>query len=324
MGRLDSKACVMALTLFVWMAGASDGAIRAADAQPAPATPPAAAPAPAPAAPPVAAPPVSPAPAPAPAAPDATPAPAPTDGAATPAPTAAPAEPVPPPSYPAPAPAAAPPAAPQYQQLGKPEAEIKEGDWDPWAHVRQRRHEGFFLRLAIGVGGGALAGDDHALPGGNVSVQGGGLATDIQIGGALVENLILHADIFQTTLFNPTVLQDGNEIGDADEVGDDAGVGQDVRLTGLGIGVTYYFMPINIYLAGSIGLGQAVFEGDHGDTEGSDLGFGANLMVGKEWWVGADWGIGAALQLVMVGAEDEILGSVGGGALNILFSATYN
>lgn len=338
MGRLGSKASAIALMLFVGMVGTSDRWVSAAHAQaapsaPAPAPPQAAPSAPAPA---PTAPPPTESPAPPAAAPTAPgePAPAPTpDPAAAPAPPADPSAPgadpasgpppVPPPTYPAPAPAAA-PAAPQYQKLGKQEPEIKEGDWDPWAHVHQRRHDGFFLRLAIGIGGGGLSGNDHALPGGDVSVRGGGLATDIQIGGALVENLILHADIFQTTLFNPTVLQDGEELGSGDEVGDAAGVGQDVRMTGLGIGITYYFMPINLYLSGSVGLGQAVFEGDHGDTEGSDLGFGANLMIGKEWWVGSDWGIGAALQLVMVGADDEVLGGVGGGALNILFSATYN
>jgi hypothetical protein len=174
------------------------------------------------------------------------------------------------------------------------------------------------------MGGGALGGDGHIIDGTETSVAGLGLATDIAIGGAIVENLILHADIYQLTLFNPTVYVDDTEVGPADQFGDVNGVGQDVRLAGLGIGVTYYFMPVNLYLSGSIGLGQAVFEGDHGDTEGSDLGFGFNAMIGKEWWVGADWGIGVAGQLLFISAQDDVLGNINGLAASVLFSATYN
>jgi len=208
--------------------------------------------------------------------------------------------------------------------MGTPEPEIKKGEWDPWEHVQQRRHDGFFLRIAIGMGGAAFGGVDHAEDGSDVSVAGLGLATDIAIGGAIVENLILHADIYQLTIFNPTVYADDEDVGDADEVGDSYGVGQDVRVTGLGIGVTYYFMPVNLYLSGSIGLGQAVFEGDQGDTEPSKLGFGFNALVGKEWWVGAEWGIGLAGQFLMVSGEDEVLGHVNAFAASALFSATYN
>jgi hypothetical protein len=244
----------------------------------------------------------------------------------TPAPAPAPT----PTPTPTPAPAATEPPPPQYQTLGKPEREEAEGDWDPWEHVRGNRHEGFFLRLSLGMGGGVIGGDAHVTRGSEVSASGLGMALDIAIGGALVENLILNADIFRAVLFNPSIEEDGNTIGDsdiegdADDIGDAIGVGQDVSLAGLGIGLTYYIMPINLYLSGSIGLGQAVFEGDRGDVEGSDLGLGLNLMVGKEWWVGADWGIGLAGQFVYVAVEDDVLGDVSGLALSLLFSATYN
>lgn len=323
MSRIGFKTRVVALTLSM-SALASLAAAQAPN--PPPASPPAAAP-------PASAPPATATPAPV------APTGAPTEPAA-PAPAAqppaaatptAPAEPVPapappPPSYAPPAnpPAQPPPPPPQYAPLGTPEPQIKKGEWDPWEHVRQRRHDGFFLRLAIGLGGGALGGSDHIEDGSEVGVGGLGLATDIAIGGAIVENLVLHADIYQVTLFNPTVYADDEDVGDADEVGDAYGVGQDVRVAGLGIGVTYYFMPVNLYLSGSIGLGQAVFEGDHGDSEGSDLGFGFNGMIGKEWWVGADWGIGLAGQLVIISAKDDVLGDINALAASVLFSATYN
>jgi len=321
MSRVRSSSMrVIALLLGLSAYGSLAAAQAPSPTSPAaPAAPP---PATAPAAPGAAPPPPAGAPA-DPAQPTTPPAAAPT-APAEPAPAPAPAP--PPPSYPPPAnQPEQPPPPPQYAPLGEPSEEIKKGDWDPWEHVRQRRHDGFFLRLAIGLGGGVLGGDDHADEAFNeVGVGGLGLATDIAIGGAIVENLILHADIYQVTLFNPTVYADDEDVGDADEVGDMLGVGQDVRLAGLGVGVTYYFMPVNLYIGGSVGLGQAVFEGDHGDTEGSELGFGFNAMVGKEWWVGADWGIGLAGQLLVISAEDEVLGKINGLAASVLFSATYN
>ena len=67
-----------------------------------------------------------------------------------------------------------------------------------------------------------------------------------------------------------------------------------------------------------------MFEDEDGDRDGSDAGFVGNVIAGKEWWVGEDWGIGLAAQLVGIVAEDEVLGDVGGLAVNVLFSATYN
>jgi hypothetical protein len=83
-------------------------------------------------------------------------------------------------------------------------------------------------------------------------------------------------------------------------------------------------MPVNIYLAGSVGIGQAVFEDGRGDREGSDIGIVFDAMVGKEWWVGTEWGLGVAGQFIYLRAEDDIFGDVNGIALNAMFSATYN
>ena len=96
------------------------------------------------------------------------------------------------------------------------------------------------------------------------------------------------------------------------------------NIVGIGLGITYYIMPVNIYVGGTVGIGQVVFEDERGHREGTDMGFVGNAIVGKEWWVGEDWGIGLAAQFLGVVADDEILGDVGGTAINLLFSATYN
>lgn len=299
-----------------------------AQAPAAPKTPPASAPGASPAA----APPASPAPAAAPSAPG-TPAAEPTAVPAAPAPDGAQPAPAaqgdvppPPPQYPTPQSEPAAPTPP-YQPLGgKPEPEIEKGDWDPWEHVgdAKHRHDGFMLRMSIGLGFGGTGGDNHVLTGEEVALAGLGLNYAIGIGGALTENLVLNADIFHSTIYDPEIQIDGEDAGRTSDLREDLGVGEDFELAGIGIGVTYYLMPANVYLAGSLGIGRVIFVDGSGDRGGSDVGFAANLMIGKEWWVGLDWGIGVAGQLIVIAAEDEILGDVGGIGFGVLFSATYN
>jgi hypothetical protein len=277
----------------------------------APAAAPAASPTPAPAgaAAPAAQPPATPAPVPP---PPATPAPAP----GAPVPGAAPgAEGAPSPASPAP-PAEPPP--PHYEQLGRtPPPEEGEGEWDPWEHYAsgRREHEGFLLRLALGFGYGFMHGD-----GSNFSLvesvdySGPTFAFSMAIGASIVENFALHLDIFNAWLFSA----------ERDVKPVDLDYDENVRLPGVGIGVTYYLMPANVYLSGSVGLGQVAFEGPDGDGDGSDVGLGVDLMVGKEWWVGREWGLGLAAQGIIVSASDDIYGSVSGVALNALLSATHN
>ena len=100
---------------------------------------------------------------------------------------------------------------------------------------------------------------------------------------------------------------------------------EDVRLPGFGLGGTYYFMPVNVYLSGAIGIAKVGFSGPDADSDGTDFGLALDAMVGKEWWVAPDWGLGLAGQLIFISAEDEsIYGSMTGLAINALLTATYN
>jgi len=239
-----------------------------------------------------------------------------------------PAVPPPPPEYATPAPSTEPPPPPPaYKPLGaKPEPEIEKGDWDPWEHTgdAKHHHDGFMLRLAIGLGFGGVGGKSPLADEDEIALAGLGLNFNVGIGGALTENLVLNADLFQATFFHPKVEVDGDDRGRADELAEDRGVGEDTELTGIGVGVTYYLMPANVYFAGSLGIGKVIFVNGSGDRGGSDVGFAANVMIGKEWWVGVDWGIGVAGQLIVIAAEDDFLDEVGGVGFGLMFSATYN
>jgi hypothetical protein len=117
---------------------------------------------------------------------------------------------------------------------------------------------------------------------------------------------------------------DGDDLGRADELAEDRGVGEDTELTGIGVGLTYYLMPANVYFAGSLGIGKVIFVNGSGDRGGSNVGFATNIMIGKEWWVGVDWGIGVAGQLIVIAADDDFLQDVGGVGFGLMFTATYN
>jgi hypothetical protein len=261
-------------------------------------------------------PPAAPAPPAPPAAAPAAAAPAPEAAPVEAAPAAAPPEAVPP-SPPAPPPAAPPepppppPPPPSYRPLGgAPEGPVEEGSWNPWDHPAPGRysHDGFFLRLTLGFGGASVSSDA-------AQWSGAGLGMGVSIGGSIVENLALHADFQGTTIISPEEKVDGLAARSFDG---------DILLSSFGIGGTYYFMPINLYLSAGVGLGRTTFENNVGQQYNSDAGLTLSLLVGKEWWIGDDWGIGVAGQLLIMATESDIDGKLGSGAINLLFSATYN
>ena len=99
-------------------------------------------------------------------------------------------------------------------------------------------------------------------------------------------------------------------------------------LGGMGLNVTYYFMPVNVYLSASPSLTfQSSMTRFGGTTSvSSRAGFGAKLSVGKEWWVGDHWGLGVAGQFFTSwnGASGSGMGTWSTVAGGVAFSATYN
>jgi hypothetical protein len=184
------------------------------------------------------------------------------------------------------------------------------------------RHTGFFLRFSPGLGWSQADAPYGIHDSGFTSF----FAFDI--GGALSENLILHARLGGLTNHGKkdVVLNINDESIDTEKTGIYYGL--------IGGGLTYYFMPVNIYLSVVLGIAASalVVDGDDIDKdveiEGSKPGLGLNLDVGKEWWVGSEWGLGVAARFTFssVGpnkssTSDDRLENVG---LGVLFSATYN
>lgn len=171
---------------------------------------------------------------------------------------------------------------------------------------------GFFLRLAAGAGG---ASSEIDTDGNDVKFSGPAGDVNIAIGGMVARNLALHGTIFGWTVGNPDVEVNGRTF-DTDDT--------EFSMSALGGGLTYYFMPVNLYLSGSLGVGSLTADGSEVDGE-SDPGIAADFSVGKEWWVSNRWGLGIAGAVDGHSVKDDKLDeNWSGPAFTLRFSATFN
>jgi hypothetical protein len=187
------------------------------------------------------------------------------------------------------------------------------------------RHDGFMLRLTLGFGGGTVTrhikNDPAEILGGDgkTTVSGFGESFSLDIGGAPMDNLIIHGRLSTFGLINPKIKRHGDEL----DANDDDG-GASILI---GPAITYYFMPINIYLTGAIGLGVVgATVKDEDDKAHGTGGVAFDVDVGKEWWAGDQWGLGAAARLSFAAGSRKDNGielEYNMLAFAIVFSATY-
>lgn len=138
---------------------------------------------------------------------------------------------------------------------------------------------GFFLRLSAGYG---YAQTEFGDP---TTMKYYGVAGDVNfaVGAVVFDNFALHGSLFGWSIMNPT-LELGAGSGEVDGY---------LTLSGLGVGLTYYIMPANIYISPSVGLRRLTLESG-GITSNTEMGLMLDLTLGKEWWVGGSWGLGVA------------------------------
>jgi hypothetical protein len=177
-------------------------------------------------------------------------------------------------------------------------------------------HDGFMLRLTLGFGGGAArydVGDTE------VMLDGAALSFSLDIGGSPVENLVIHGRLSELAIADPTLTIGGDELGTIED--------ETFGFALLGPAVTYYFMPLNLYVTAAVGV--SVGGGDDGerDDDTTEAGWALNLDVGKEWWAGDQWGLGVAGRFWYSSVPDETLGGdsidIALAGFAVLFSATY-
>ena len=187
---------------------------------------------------------------------------------------------------------------------------------------KYRQHTGFYLSMSVGPTFGAITNDIKN--GDTETYSGTGAQFDIKIGGAVKENLILHASMATTSISGPTVKTSYYGSGRLKE---DMTFNENLIV---GVGLTYYMMPTNIFLSGTVGMGNYTFT-DSKESDNNmktDNGFSMQLKAGKEWWVGKRWGLGIAISygktIVNNGPYDGIEQKFNSNRFGVLFNATFN
>lgn len=175
------------------------------------------------------------------------------------------------------------PLAAWGQEPGSPEPP------DPTAY----RHRGFYFHLESGAGYFRSENETGSASGLNVPVA-------LSIGGTPVENLVLAAELWGGVVLAPNgPIQSPS-----------------VATAALGVNLTYYFMPANVYVSatpsivavGSLQTGCKAASLDSIGCQGNgfrypadiynlSIGkFGMRTALGKEWWIGSHWALGLALE----------------------------
>lgn len=175
-------------------------------------------------------------------------------------------------------------------------------------------HDGFMLRLTLGLGFEGLSVSDGA--GTEIELSGFGLGSSLSLGGVVADNLAIHGDFFGLAAVSPNVSIDGEDFGEATD--------SSVSLSGFGVGITHWVMPLNLYLSATLGLAKASIDVE-GDEFEADWGLALRAMIGKEWWVGEEWGLGLMAELTWANVPVEVEeGSASFLGINFGLSLTYN
>jgi hypothetical protein len=185
------------------------------------------------------------------------------------------------------------------------------------------RHDGFYLSLSPGIGSGSTVFSEDFGSADEVTFKGGVGAYDLKIGGAVSENLILSFDIIGSNMPGPDI-ESGSGTFETDE---------DIVLGSgsIGLGMTYYFMPVNVFLSGTLGVGKLrLREAPLDDDIDSETGLALHFKVGKEWWVSRNWGLGVSGGYGFLGVKNppdngaDYQGEYASHRFYILFNTTYN
>jgi len=181
-----------------------------------------------------------------------------------------------------------------------------------------REHDGFFMRLSMGGGSGKSTIEEA---GNKAELKGGAGDMNLAFGGMVSKNLALHGTMWGWGVQDPdasiTLAGFGSGSGSLNGF---------LGMSAIGPGVTYYVMPANVYLSGSLGVGS--LSGSDEFNGNSETGFALDATIGKEWWVGDNWGLGFAGDFTYLSAKDkDIVGSSENWSVTgfgLRFSATFN
>lgn len=178
----------------------------------------------------------------------------------------------------------------------------------------RHEHDGFYLSGHFGVG------YLHA-SNSRERASGDGTSLGIAMGAIVVPNLAVYGTLFGVSVADPGFRFEGGSTATLR--------GATASLGGLGVGATYYLMPLNLYFSAAIAATTFELEDVEVDKvrlpDRQSSGVGLNALIGKEWWVSEDWGLGMAGQLLWARMKEDAFPERWTGlGFSLLFSATYN
>lgn len=178
---------------------------------------------------------------------------------------------------------------------------------------------GLFLSMSIGPSYMSINDDITGTIYDNMKFKGIGVVFDAQLGAVLKEGFILHGDLISISSGSVDVTIDGVEVGTME--GENS-----IGMMMFGGGATYYFMPQNIFISGTLGLGGfSITTGD--DTVTTKKGFGLFCKIGKEWYVSRNWDLGFNFSFNYTNVNNNvetISEKLSGFSAGIGFNATFN
>ncbi len=180
-------------------------------------------------------------------------------------------------------------------------------------------HSGLFISMSGGLTYISINDDITNGPYSNMQFKGIGGGFDIKLGAVVKDNFILHGDIITVSSGSINITADGNEIG---TISGDNSIGMIM----FGGGATYYFMPQNVFISGTMGVGGFSVTTD-GESLNTQKGFGLYMKLGKEWWISKGWDIGGSIGFNYTNVNNEAGGiteKLSGISIGILFTATFN
>lgn len=185
------------------------------------------------------------------------------------------------------------------------------------------QHDGFYFSLSLASGVLDISGKTSEFTTEKLNLDGTGGGLDIKIGGAIKENVILHANLTSTSFARADIEIDNEktELGNNDLAG----------VLILGGGFTFYVMPYNIFFSVNYGLASCIMELKD-DKFINNEGFGLDFKVGKEWWVSKNWGLGVSLNYNYTSFDENkndynnynSLGKITSNFFGISLNATFN
>lgn len=191
--------------------------------------------------------------------------------------------------------------------------EAQAGSVSPSHHA----HRGFYAAMKVGGGYRSYTGSGYEdAPVDGWSATGGGVGLVLSVGGAVVENLVLHGDLVTSLASNPTIT-----LGDREPVETQDATS---RLMGFGGGATYFFMPLNVYVSASVLASSINIEQDGVAMGRTELGIGGMLQAGKQFWIGSEWAVDVGPSFQIATMSDNGDGRIVGWAANLLAGVSYN